>query len=351
MIKPRSKQIDIINEMNNTQYDKKLIVYSKEKNLLYFFLENGRLVSFYIDSTDTAKVGDYYVGIISKYNKSLNGYFINISKNETVYAPCPSKTPIITNRQTSKSPVEGDYVIVKIKKEAYKEKRANSVIVCSEDIKAPGLADVIDKGMSSVIYTKLFSGNTYLNDITAKYPNEQIRCICNDLYAFDYISQNYSGIINAELYNSDKIRLSALYNLKKLFSECIEKKIWLKSGGYIFIEPTEAMTVIDVNSGKNTGKDRDKVIFDTNVEAIKEAVIQIRSRDLSGIIVIDLINLKSHDKLNELQSILENEIKEQLNDTVLVDITKLQIAEITRKKTRPNIYELVKKVNPLLEIF
>ena len=91
-------------------------------------------------------------------------------------------------------------------------------------------------------------------------------------------------------YDDASYSLSALYSLETELERALKKTVWLKSGGYLVIEPTEAMTVIDVNTGKNTEKrTAEETYFKTNLEAAAEIAVQLRLRNLSGIIIVDLL--------------------------------------------------------------
>ena len=90
--------------------------------------------------------------------------------------------------------------------------------------------------------------------------------------------------------------LGALYSLDKVMEEALGKRVWLKSGGYLVIEPTEAMVVIDVNTGKYSGKKTlQETILKINLEAAVEIAHQIRLRNLSGIILVDFIDMEPGD--------------------------------------------------------
>ena len=119
--------------------------------------------------------------------------------------------------------------------------------------------------------------------------------------------------------------------------------MWLKSGGYLVIEYTEALTVIDVNSGKAIrGKsDLEETFYNINVEAAKEIAYQIRLRNLSGIILIDFIDLKTEEKKLALLENLKRFVSVDPTKTVVVDMTKLNLVEITRKKIKKPLHEIV----------
>ncbi len=133
------------------------------------------------------------------------------------------------------------------------------------------------------------------------------------------------------------------YSLERELTQALSDMIWLDSGGYLIIQPTEAMTVIDVNTGKyEGGKDRKAAILKVNREAAAEAARQIRLRNLSGIIVIDFINMESPEDNEALMDLLENLIRRDPVHTVLVDMTKLSLVEITRQKKEKPLHEVIK---------
>ncbi len=142
------------------------------------------------------------------------------------------------------------------------------------------------------------------------------------------------------LYNDPLLPLIKLYPIEKDLHDALQKRVWLASGAYLVIEQTEAMTVIDVNTGKFTGK---KTMRDTvrmiNLEAAKEAARQLRLRNLSGIILIDFINMESAEDQSELMRALSEHCFRDPVKTTVVDMTRLGLVEITRKKTRKPLYE------------
>lgn len=142
------------------------------------------------------------------------------------------------------------------------------------------------------------------------------------------------------LYEDKLLPLHKLYNLEKQIEKALKEKVWMKSGAYLVIEPTEALTVIDVNTGKCIDKKKDdKAYLKINKEAAKEVAKQIRLRNLTGIILVDFINLSSKELTNELLDFFERELKKDPITTTLVDMTKLQLVEVTRKKIRKPFHE------------
>ncbi len=149
--------------------------------------------------------------------------------------------------------------------------------------------------------------------------------------------------VRLRLYD-DSYPLTALYHLESTLDRALGKTVWLKSGGYLVIEPTEAMTVIDVNTGKNVQKkSSEEVYFRTNLEAASEIANQIRLRNLSGIILVDFIDMKEEAHNAELLSTFRKYLNADPVRTILVDMTALGLVEITRKKIRRPLHEQVKR--------
>jgi len=131
------------------------------------------------------------------------------------------------------------------------------------------------------------------------------------------------------------------YKINHFMDKALHRVVYLNSGASIVIEPTEALTVIDVNSGKAISGKRlsEETFFDINLEAAKEIAAQIRLRNLSGIILIDFINLSDSEKEEKLKEELRNLFKSDSVPTEVVDITKLGLMEITRKKIYKTLAE------------
>ena len=124
-----------------------------------------------------------------------------------------------------------------------------------------------------------------------------------------------------------------IYKLETEISKINNRKIWIKSGGYITIDKTEALTAIDVNSGKYTGEDGlEKTLFDVNKDATKEIAKQIRLRNIGGIIVIDYINMEKQEDKEKIKELLEEELKKDRTVTQVIGFTRLELLELTRKQ-------------------
>ena len=143
----------------------------------------------------------------------------------------------------------------------------------------------------------------------------------------------------------DRIRLHQgsvplfdLYAIDDKLDKALRKKVWLKSGGFLFVEETEALTVIDVNTGKFTGKrDLEDTLFRLNCEAAREVMRQLRLRDIGGIVVVDFIDMADAAHRAALLALLRECAAADRNRTSVVDITSLGLVEITRKRARQSL--------------
>ena len=143
-----------------------------------------------------------------------------------------------------------------------------------------------------------------------------------------------------KLYDDPSFPLDKLYSTRSILDKALAERAWLKTGGYLIIQPTEALTVIDVNSGKNTSKkDSEEGAMKVNLEAAREAARQIRLRNLSGIIIVDFINQKEEKNTRKLLHEFKYFLAQDPIQTTLVDMTALGLVEVTRKKIRRPLYE------------
>lgn len=142
------------------------------------------------------------------------------------------------------------------------------------------------------------------------------------------------------LYTDTQVSLFALYSLTHELERALHRQVWLPSGAYLVIDPTEALTVIDVNSGKNIKKkSREELVFSVNVEAAHEIARQLILRNISGICIIDFIDMKEKEHREELMHILRMDLKKDKVPATLVDITRLGLVELTRKKVQKSLKE------------
>lgn len=156
-------------------------------------------------------------------------------------------------------------------------------------------------------------------------------------YLVDFMPQEQEKL---RLYNDSLLPLYKLCRLETALEEIRREKIWLNSGGFLVIQQTEAFVSIDVNSGKYTAKKKAEETYrKINLEAAREIARQLRLRNLSGIILIDFINMENPDHRDELFHVLQKYLRRDPVKSRAVDITPLHILEMTRKKIRRPVTE------------
>ena len=205
---------------------------------------------------------------------------------------------------------------------------------------------VVNYGVHRSVFSLLMQDEApYIKQLSNIRQDELEEIITDDKEIFD---QAYEFLKAHQPADMDKLRfyddasysLWKLYGLETMLDDATRTRVWLKSGGYLVIEPTEALTVIDVNTGKyEGGKNADATFVKINQEAAVETAKQLRLRNISGIVIIDFIDMKTEaDKLDVL-STLNRELKKDPVRATLVDMTKLNLAEVTRKKVKRSLRE------------
>jgi ribonuclease G len=140
------------------------------------------------------------------------------------------------------------------------------------------------------------------------------------------------------------------YGIEQEIEKALKQKVWLKCGGYLIIDQCEALTVIDVNTGKYVGTTNlEDTVLKTNLEAASEIARQLRLRKIGGIVIVDFIDMSEEVHRNEVLQALEEEIKKDKTKTNILGITQLGLVEMTRKKVRPSLSEVLQKPCPYCE--
>jgi len=140
-----------------------------------------------------------------------------------------------------------------------------------------------------------------------------------------------------ELYDGDEPIFDA-FGLEVEISRALGKKVWLKSGGSIIIEQTEALTAVDVNTGRYVGKHNlEDTILKTNLEALKEIAFQLRLRNIGGLIIVDFIDMEKEPHREKVHAAFEEALKSDKNKTNILKISELGLVEMTRKRVRESI--------------
>lgn len=202
-------------------------------------------------------------------------------------------------------------------KERTNRSKAPSLIYEDIDVMERALRDYLDDDIRKVIIN-----NVKLRDNIDKF--------VQDKKAFYGFSLQY---IEGDLFEK--------FGLEKDIRKALRRKVWLKSGGYLIFDETEAMTVIDVNSGKFTGKSNfEETVHKLNIESAREIPRQLRLRSIGGIVLIDFIDMKDKNNEENVIAILRQELEKDKAHTRIIGMTGLGFLEMTRKKSRYGIAEI-----------
>jgi ribonuclease G len=157
-----------------------------------------------------------------------------------------------------------------------------------------------------------------------------------------YLEKNEAALPGEITHYQGHDNIFSRYRVEAQIEKALKKVVWLENGATIVIEPTEALTVIDVNTGKFTGKsDLTQTVLKTNELAAKEIARQLKIRNLSGIILIDFIEMKNGQHQADIINVLKEGLKEDGKRTTIVGFTELGILQLTRKKTKPPLLEYI----------
>lgn len=307
---------------------------------LYEFLldEKRESLNIYADRTlfldNPVIIGDVFTGRIDKILKN-NELIVNIGAYGMAYISSDiDKLQYFNKISKKQGPHQGDEVVIEIKTDKQKTKYP---------IGQPYISD-IPKG--ALLFQKIKNGQMhYIRNIFNNISTLE-KIVTDDKNIYDKLIETYGGSteLKIEFYNDNDFTLYKLYSLSSKISEAVSRSVKLKSGAEIIIDHTEAFEIIDVNSGRSSRKspsNSEEYFMQINMEALKEAAKQIRIRNLSGIILIDLINLKDGQKYNYLLNCMKDLSKKDIIPTNIIDITPLGIMEITRKKVDTSLKQLL----------
>lgn len=194
-------------------------------------------------------------------------------------------------------------------------------------------------------------GNMGLRLIRDVYNDDVDKFVVSDKELFDQLvkfAKRIDGKLKKKLqYYNKKVDMFEYYGLDADVDDMLAKNVALKNGAYIVIDKTEAMTVVDVNTGKFTGSDNlEQTVYETNILAAAEIAKQIKLRNISGIIVVDFIDMASEEHKTELLRVLNEELKKDRERCQVIGMTPLGLVEITRKKRRRESYSALVKDCP-----
>lgn len=180
------------------------------------------------------------------------------------------------------------------------------------------------------------------------------KIIVDDVFVYERVGEFLKDYLPEQgcevVFFDEKDPIFEVFGIEIEIAKLLHKKIWLKSGGYIVLDYTEALTVIDVNTGRYLGKkDLEDTILRTNLEAVKEIAYQIRLRNIGGIIIIDFIDMERKESRETVFQALIDALKKDRIKTFAYPISELGLVQITRKRTRHNIVNLLTEICPTCE--
>jgi len=367
-------------------------------NCIFFaYLKNDKPVELMVFQNKKEQLGSIYLGRVNKIVSNIDAAFVTYAKNTSGFLKnngykegdlvpvqlVKEATELKKAALSEELSISGIYSVVHIKdrnlsvsskidedkrKELKKlfEKAPNEtgfgiilrtnakdaqydIIKAEIDKLSAILSDIIkfkDKRIAlSVLYRSEAEWLTALNSINIDHLDEIItddKEIYQDI--LDSFSTKYDNDsqrkVDIKFYQDDLLPLKSLYNLNKHLTDATNRIVWLKSGAFIVIEPTEALVSIDINTGKITKKQSTEETFlQVNMEACDEIARQLRLRNLSGIIIIDFINLKDSSNSKLLIEHLREALKDDPLKAKVHDMTRLGLVEVTRMKGRRPLYE------------
>jgi ribonuclease G len=177
------------------------------------------------------------------------------------------------------------------------------------------------------------------------------RFIIDDAHAFER-AKEIAASLSPELRNrielyQGEIPLFEVRGVEAELDRAVKRRVWLKCGGYLVIDETEALTVIDVNTGKNVGTtDLSDTVLATNKEAATEIARQLRLRDISGIIVVDFIDMENEADQEEMLKTFQRALRGDRTRVTVLGLTRLGLLEMTRKKVRESLLNQLTRVCP-----
>lgn len=217
-----------------------------------------------------------------------------------------------------------------------------SQITAEAEILAAKMEQLLNIGNKRTCFSCLYQSEPfYITFIKNCYQSEYDEIITDQKEIYEALLAD-ERIKNFPIryYEDDRLPLYKLYSLETRIRELTDKKVWLKSGAYLVIEQTEALIAIDVNTGKyESRKNPEETYLKINLEAAETIAVALRARNLSGMILVDFINMKERAHMKQLTEYMKALLKQDSVPSYVVDITGLGLMEITRQKKNKSFAE------------
>ncbi|WP_053831336.1 Rne/Rng family ribonuclease [Paraclostridium bifermentans] len=371
---------------------KNIVIESLVNSQKVAVLEDGKLSELFIESNSSKNVSNIYRGVVKKALKGIEAYFVDIGSDKLAYlsmkkneeVKCGQDILVQVNKEAigtkgaklnTEISFAGRYLVyipsndrltisnkIKLEKERFRLKKIvqgvdeeftgiirTEAVGCSEEEIEQDIFDLKEKYNRVLKEYKLGIGPKLLYkdlDFASKYVKDNVndsvlKIIVNNNDKYEEL-KNILGHIDKNY--KDKLLLENnkdvfdLHSVQSQIDKCLNRKVWLKSGGYLIIDKTEALTVIDVNTGKFTGKSNlEETIYQTNLEAAIEISKLLRIRDIAGIIIVDFIDMQKNEYKKNLLEVLSKETDKDRRKTNVMGMTKLGLVEIARRREKDSI--------------
>lgn len=371
---------------------KNIVIESLVNSQKVAVLEDGKLSELFIESNSSKNVSNIYRGVVKKALKGIEAYFVDIGSDKLAYLSMKKNEEIKCGQdilvQVNKEAIgtkgaklnteisfAGRYLVyipsndrltisnkIKLEKERFRLKKIvqgvdeeftgiirTEAVGCSKEEIEQDIFDLKEKYNRVLKEYKLGIGPKLLYkdlDFASKYVKDNVndsvlKIIVNNNDKYEEL-KNILGHIDKNY--KDKLLLENnkdvfdLHSVQSQIDKCLNRKVWLKSGGYLIIDKTEALTVIDVNTGKFTGNSNlEETIYQTNLEAAIEISKLLRIRDIAGIIIVDFIDMQKNEYKKNLLEVLSKETDKDRRKTNVMGMTKLGLVEIARRREKDSI--------------
>lgn len=382
-------------------FERQIAIIRKENHYVSAVFEGQALDNVIVDETDSSslRIGDIRVGRVSHIVQNINAAFVEVQKGVTCYLPLSEaggepvvqgaelpvqiKKAAVKSKQavvTARLQLAGQYAVItstggermisrKITKEPVRRRLKELLAAFSESSFSillrtscetaseecvleecrrliREMETVLERAKTRTCFSGVYRAEMEIvKHIWSVGKNTFDRIITDEPEVYEALRE--AGVCSEQtiaLYQDESYSLDKLFGVSSKLKKALARHVWLKSGASLVIEPTEALTVIDVNTEKAIEGKRNKetTFFKINREAAREAARQIRIRNISGIILIDFIGMKDREHVRALLDELQDECQRDSVRTTVVDITKLGLVELTRMKIRKPLWEVMK---------
>ena len=364
-----------------------LLIQENQEKKQIALVENGKLIEYYEEDNKTnRREGNIYIGIVKDIIKGMQAAFVDIGTEKNSFIHLKDILPKIDEtKETQDENIKisdiikpNQKLLVQIKKDSNEKKGARvsthinlpskyivlmpntEIITVSQKIESEEeqkrlvklVKENLEQGNGAIIRTSAQGKEKEIIEDIKNIQNKWNKIIETGinpnqnnpklLYkSEDIIDKMLMDMTDKEISIKRGKDIFNTYGINKQIEKIQNRKIWLKCGGFITIDKTEALTAIDVNTGKFDGnkKNREDTFLKINLEAAAEICRQLRLRNISGIIIVDFINMENPENNSSIIEFLKAELAKDSVPSFFIEMTKLGLVEITRKKIKKPLHE------------